>query len=69
MSKFITVTLVKDSLEDLDKDTPILLNIHYIIKVADSGEDEYGKTSIALATGEFLFVQESRESIQELIGN
>ncbi len=67
MSRFITVTLVKDSEEGLEKDTPILLNSHYIMKVADSDEDEYGQSSIALASGEFLFVQETRDLIMQML--
>ncbi len=68
MTKFITVTLAKESEEGLEKDMPVLLNSHYIIKVTDTTEEEYGKSSVALATGEFLFVQETRDEITSLIG-
>ena len=67
MSKFITITLAKESDQDLEKDIPVLLNTHYIIKVTDSTEDEYGKSAIALATGEFLFVLETREQILSMM--
>ena len=65
MSKFITVTIVKESQDDLKMDTPITINTHYIIKIMKTTEDEHGNSSIALATGEFLFVQ---EGVEELIG-
>ncbi len=67
MSKFITVTIVKDSEEGLEQDTPVTLNTHYIIKVMKSTEDEHGSSSIALATGEFLFVLETNEEIDSLL--
>ncbi|MDP4282436.1 MAG: hypothetical protein Q8867_09860 [Bacteroidota bacterium] len=63
MTKFITVTLAKGSEEGQKEDIPILLNSHYIIKIADAADDDLGKTSIALATGEFLFVTETRQEI------
>ena len=63
MSRFITVTLAKGSEEGLENDTPIVVNTHYIIKVIDSGEDDYGKATLAMATGEFLFVMEGREEV------
>jgi len=63
MSKFITVTIVKESEEGMERDTPITLNTHYIIKITTSTEDEHGNSVIALATGEFLFVTETRETI------
>lgn len=68
MTKFITVTVAKESDESLQQDLPVLLNTHYIIKVTDSTEDEYGKCAIALATGEFLFVLESRQELEGKIG-
>lgn len=68
MSRFITVTIDKDSEEGMEQDTQILVNSHYIIKVSDSGEDEYGNTTLALATGEFLFVQETREAVKAQLG-
>jgi len=63
MTKFINVTLVKGSEEGLETDTPLALNTHYVIKVMKTTEDETGNTSIALATGEFLFVTETFEDI------
>jgi len=63
MTKFITVTIVKESEEDLKTDTPVTINTHYIIKIMKTTEDEHGNASIALATGEFLFVVESVEEI------
>ncbi|MCX6250436.1 MAG: hypothetical protein NTX61_06770 [Bacteroidetes bacterium] len=63
MTKFIKVTIVKESEEGLDQDTPIVLNTHYIIKVMNTTEDEHGNASIALATGEFLFVLETCEEL------
>ena len=67
MSKFITVTIVKESEEDLEMDTPITLNTHYIIKIMKATEDEHGNSSIALATGEFLFVQEGVEELRGMV--
>ncbi len=69
MTKFIHVTIVKDSEEGLEQDTPMTLNTHYIIKVMKSTEDEHGNSVIALATGEFLFVVEKYEEIIVLIDN
>ena len=63
MTKFINVTITKESEEGLEADTPITVNTHYIIKVMKTTEDETGNASIALATGEFLFVTESVEDI------
>lgn len=68
MQQFIKVTLVKESDENLDKDTPVILNTHYILKISDPTEDEYGKAVIAMATGEFLFVQETREELAGKLG-
>jgi hypothetical protein len=65
MSQFITVTLAKGSEEDLDQDTPVTINTHYILKITRSGEDDHGNSTLAMATGEFLFVTETPE---ELIG-
>ncbi|MGA3014045.1 MAG: hypothetical protein ABSD71_08420 [Bacteroidales bacterium] len=67
MSKFITVTIVKESEEDLEMDTPITINTHYIIKIMKTTVDEHGNSSIALATGEFLFVVESVEDLQRMV--
>ena len=67
MSKFITVTIVKESEEDLKIDTPVTLNTHYIIKIMKTTEDEHGNSSIALATGEFLFVQEGVEELKGMV--
>ena len=67
MSKFITVTIDKDSDEELEMDTPITLNTHYIIKILNSTEEEHGNSAIALATGEFLFVLESVEDLNRMI--
>jgi hypothetical protein len=67
MSKFITVTIVKESEEDLEMDTPVTINTHYIIKLMRTTEDEHGNTSIALATGEFLFVIENVEDLQRMV--
>jgi len=67
MSRFITVTLAKGSEEGLGNDTPVVINTHYILKVTDSGEDDYGKATLAMATGEFLFVLESREEVFRMI--
>jgi hypothetical protein len=69
MSKFIPVTIVKESEEGLEQDTPLILNTHYIIKVMKSTEDEHGNSVIALATGEFLFVHEIYEDLVASIGN
>ena len=63
MAQFIHVTLVKESEEGLEQDTPLTLNTHYIIKVMKSTEDEHGNSVIALATGEFLFVVEPYDDI------
>lgn len=67
MTKFIHVTIEKESEEGLEQDTPMTLNTHYIIKVMKSTEDEHGNSVIALATGEFLFVVEKYEEIIGLI--
>jgi hypothetical protein len=67
MSKFITVTIVKESEEDLEMDTPVTINTHYIIKLMKTTDDEHGNTSIALATGEFLFVIENVEDLQRMV--
>jgi hypothetical protein len=67
MSKFITITIAKDSEEGMEVDTPLILNTHYIIKVMKTTEEETGNASIALATGEFLFVTETVEDIQRQI--
>jgi hypothetical protein len=67
MSKFITVTIAKDSEEDLEMDTPVTLNTHYIIKIMRTTEDEHGNASVALATGEFLFVLESVEDLNRMV--
>jgi hypothetical protein len=68
MSKFIPVTIVKESEEGLEQDTPIILNAHYIIKLMKSAEDEHGNSVIALATGEFLFVHEVYEDLVSSLG-
>jgi len=67
MSKFITVTIAKESEEDLEMDTPVTINTHYIIKIMRSTEDEHGFSSIALATGEFLFVTEPMEDLNRML--
>ena len=67
MSKFITVTIVKESEEDLAMDTPVTINTHYIIKIMKTTDDEHGNSSIALATGEFLFVIENVEDLQRMV--
>jgi hypothetical protein len=67
MTKFITVTIVKESEEDLEMDTPITINTHYIIKIMKATEDEHGNSSIALATGEFLFVTEDVEDVKRMV--
>ena len=67
MTKFITVTIVKESEEDLEMDTPITINTHYIIKIMKSTEDEHGSSAIALATGEFLFVNEIVEDLNRMV--
>ena len=67
MTKFITVTIVKESDEDLEMDTPVTINTHYIIKIMKTTEDEHGNSSIALATGEFLFVQEGVEELRGMV--
>jgi hypothetical protein len=67
MSRFITVTLAKGSEEGLEQDTSIMLNTHYILKITDSGEDDYGRATLAMATGEFLFVTETREEVKNMI--
>jgi len=69
MSKFLHVTIAKESEEGLEQDTPMTLNTHYIIKVMKSTEDEHGNSVISLATGEFLFVVERYEEIVGLIDN
>jgi hypothetical protein len=63
MNKFINVTLAKGSEDGLETDTPLTINAHYIIKVMKTSEDELGNASMALATGEFLFVTETVEDI------
>jgi hypothetical protein len=67
MTKFITVTIVKESEEDLEMDTPITINTHYIIKIMKTTEEEHGSSSIALATGEFLFVTEEVEDVKRMV--
>ncbi|MCX6245408.1 MAG: hypothetical protein NTU98_12005 [Bacteroidetes bacterium] len=67
MSKFITVTIAKDSEEGMETDTPMTLNTHYIIKIMCTTEDEHGNSSIALATGEFLFVVELLEDLNRMV--
>jgi hypothetical protein len=67
MSKFITVTIAKESEEGLETDTPITINTHYIIKIMKTTEDEHGNSSVALATGEFLFVLESAEELNRMV--
>ena len=67
MSKFITVTIVKESEEDLEMDTPVTINTHYIIKIMKTTEDEHGNSSIALAAGEFLFVKEGVEELKGMV--
>jgi len=67
MSKFITVTIAKESEEDLEMDTPVTIKTHYIIKIMRSTEDEHGFSSIALATGEFLFVTEEVEDVKRMV--
>lgn len=67
MTKFITVTIVKESEEDLKADSPVTINTHYIIKIMKTTEDEHGNSSIALATGEFIFVVESVEEIIRMV--
>ena len=39
MSKFITVTIAKESEEGLAMDTPVTINTHYIIKIMKATED------------------------------
>jgi hypothetical protein len=65
MTKFIQVTIAKESEEGLEIDTPITLNTHYVIKVMKTTEDEHGNASLALATGEFLFVMETVEELAD----
>jgi hypothetical protein len=48
-------------------DTPVTINTHYIIKIMKTTDDEHGNSSIALATGEFLFVQEGVEELKGMI--
>jgi hypothetical protein len=67
MSKFITVTIAKESDEELQMDTPVTLNTHYIIKIMRTTEDEHGNSAISLATGEFLFVLEGLEDLNRMI--
>jgi len=67
MSKFITVTIAKESEEDLKMDTPVAINTHYIIKIMKATEDEHGNSSVALATGEFLFVLEGVEELNRMV--
>ena len=67
MNRFITLTIVKESEEGLEQDTPVTLNTHYIIKVMKSTEDEHGNAAVALATGEFLFVLETKEEIDSAL--
>jgi hypothetical protein len=67
MTKFITVTIAKESEEGMEMDTPVTINSHYIIKIMKTTEDEHGNTSIALATGEFMFVIESLEEVNRMV--
>lgn len=67
MSKFIKVTIAKESADDLEMDTPVTINTHYIIKIMKATEDEHGNSSIALATGEFLFVIEGVEELNRMV--
>jgi uncharacterized protein YlzI (FlbEa/FlbD family) len=67
MTKFITVTIAKESEEGMEMDTPVTINSHYIIKIMKTTEDEHGNTSIALATGEFMFVLESVEEVNRKV--
>ena len=67
MTKFITVTIAKESEEDMEMDTPITINTHYIIKIMKTTDDEHGNSSIALATGEFLFVLEDVETLNRMV--
>jgi|GEM_PF-2214689 len=67
MSKFITVTIAKESEEDMEMDTPITINTHYIIKIMKATEDDHGNSSIALATGEFLFVLEGVTELNRMV--
>ncbi len=67
MSKFITVTIAKESEEELEMDTPVTINTHYIIKIMKTTEDEHGNSSIALATGEFMFVVESVDELNRMV--
>ena len=67
MSKFITVTIAKESEENLETDTPVTINSHYIIKIMRSTEDEFGHSAISLATGEFLFVTEPVEEVNRMV--
>ena len=67
MSKFITVTIAKESDEDLEMDTPVTINTHYIIKIMKATEDDHGSSSIALATGEFLFVLEGVDELNRMV--
>jgi hypothetical protein len=68
MSQFIKITIVKESEEGLEHDMSVILNTHYILKISDPTEDEYGKAVIAMATGEFLYVQETKEELKGMIG-
>ena len=67
MSKFITVTIAKESEEEMEMDTPVTINTHYIIKIMKTTEDEHGNSSIALATGEFLFVLEGVDDLNRMV--
>lgn len=67
MSNFINVTIAKESDEELEQDTPMTINTHYIIKISSTHEDEAGNAAIALATGEFLFVTESYEELGKMV--
>lgn len=67
MIKFITVTIAKESEEGMEMDTPVTINTHYIIKIMKTTEDEHGNASIALATGEFIFVLENPEDLNRMI--
>jgi len=67
MTKFITVTIDKESEEDMEMDTPVTINTHYIIKITRATEEEHGHSVIALATGEFLFVQEPVDDLNRMV--
>jgi hypothetical protein len=48
-------------------DTPVTINTHYIIKITRATEEEHGHSVIALATGEFLFVQEPVDDLNRMV--